>query len=127
LYLKKTILCIDNNADSCDLISFIFQKAGYEVITCSLPEEGIRLARTKDFVAIVSEFGLGGMDGTDLCRIIRTFDTEIPIIFYTGEARLAKKQAALEAGAQAYLIKPADITLITDTVLNHIEQKSELF
>lgn len=117
---SKTILCIEDNIDSSDLISFVFQKAGYEVKTCGIPEEGIRLARTNKFSAIILDLWLEGLDGIDLCRVIRTFDNETPIIFYTGETHPQKKQVALEAGAQAYLIKPEGFERLEETVIELI-------
>jgi DNA-binding response OmpR family regulator len=88
----KTILCIEDNPDSCDLISFVFQKTGFEVTTCGIAQEGIRLARTNQFDAIILDLWLDGIDGIDICRVIRTFDAETPIIFYTGEARPHKNK-----------------------------------
>jgi DNA-binding response OmpR family regulator len=118
----KTILCIEDNTDSCDLISFIFKRAGFEVIACRVPEEGIRLARTNHFAAIILDLWFDGLDGLDVCRIIRTFNTETPIIFYTGEARPEKEKAALEAGAQAYLIKPEGFERLERTVVGLINK-----
>lgn len=120
--MKKTILCVEDNKDTCDLISFVFQKAGYDVITCGIPEEGIRLARENDFAAIILDYRLNGIDGLDICRVIRTFDTAIPIIFFTAEAREANKQEAIKAGAQAYLIKPEDFERLEETVTGLINK-----
>jgi two-component system phosphate regulon response regulator PhoB len=116
----NTILCIEDNTDSSDLISFVFQKAGFEVTTCGIPQEGIRLARTNKFAAIILDLWLDGIDGIDICRVIRTFDAETPIIFYTGEGRPQKKQAALEAGAQVFLIKPEGFEHLEETVIRLI-------
>lgn len=118
----KTILCIEDNSDSCDLISFVFQNIGFEVTTCATSEEGIQLARTKKFAAIIMDLWLEGIDGIDICRAIRTFDSETPIIFYTADARAHKKQAGLEAGAQAFLIKPEGFEYLEETVLGLINQ-----
>lgn len=117
----KNILYIEDNKDTCDLITLVFQKAGYKVTACGIPEEGIRLARDNDFAAIILDYRFDGIDGVDLCRVIRTFDSETPIIFFTGEAREAKKQVALEAGVQAYLIKPDDFERLEQTVTSLIK------
>lgn len=122
----KTILCVDDDKDTCELVTFIFQNVGFEVISCHTPEEGIRYARTNKYAAIITDFYLNGMDGTDLSRVIRTFDQVTPIIFFTGEARAEKKQLALEAGAQAYIIKPADFGQFEQTVIRLINKSTQL-
>jgi DNA-binding response OmpR family regulator len=49
-------------------------------------------------------------------HIIRAFNQITPILFYSGAAQEQDKQAALNAGAQGYLTKPAAIDdLITET------------
>lgn len=123
---NKTILCIDDDKDNCELVTFVFQNVGFEVISCHMPEEGIRYARTNKYAAIITDFYLNGMDGTDLSRVIRTFDRITPIIFFTGEARAEKKQLALEAGAQAYITKPTDFGKFEQTVIELINENTNL-
>jgi DNA-binding response OmpR family regulator len=49
---------------------------------------------------------LPDLDGFALCRRIRDFDPETPILFFSGAAYEADKKRAIEAGANAYVIKP---------------------
>jgi DNA-binding response OmpR family regulator len=49
---------------------------------------------------------LPGVDGFDLCRRIRAVDQETPILFFSGAAYEADKKRGIEAGANAYVIKP---------------------
>jgi DNA-binding response OmpR family regulator len=62
------------------------------------------------------DYRLGGSDGLEVCRTLRQTDTEAPIMFFTGEARERTRQEALRAGADAYLIKPDDLKILTGTV-----------
>lgn len=119
---EKTILCVDNDKDNCELVTFVFQNAGFEVVSCHTPEEGMRYARTQNFAAIITDFHLAEMNGIDLSRAIRTFDAVTPIIFFTGEARPEKKQEALEAGAQAYITKPSDFEKFGQIVVELINK-----
>ncbi|MDQ4120328.1 MAG: response regulator [Acidobacteriota bacterium] len=122
---QKAVLCVDDNADTCDLLKFVFQKSGIRVETCSFPEEAIRRAREAKFDAIVLDFHLSAIDGVDLCRIIRTFDSFTPIIFFSAEARAAKKQEATDAGAQAFLVKPNDFEKLVPTVCELINENAK--
>ena len=49
---------------------------------------------------------LPDLDGFDLCRQIRDFDSDTPILFFSGAAYEADKKRGIEAGANAYVIKP---------------------
>jgi CheY-like chemotaxis protein len=51
-----------------------------------------------------------------LCRAIRLFDPSNPIIFYSALTRDSDLEAAMRAGAQAYLIKPNDLDKIEPTI-----------
>ena len=48
------------------------------------------------------------MTGVDLCRQIRQFDNNTPIIFCSGAVSNVDRQEALSAGAQCYFAKPVD-------------------
>jgi DNA-binding response OmpR family regulator len=56
------------------------------------------------------------MSGINLCRSIRQLHPHTPILFFTGEEREAMRQKALEASAQAYLVKPNDLNKLAATV-----------
>jgi DNA-binding response OmpR family regulator len=48
---------------------------------------------------------LPDLDGFDLCRRMRDFD-DTPILFFSGAAYETDKKRGIEAGANAYVIKP---------------------
>lgn len=124
---QKTILCVDDNTDTCELLKFLFEQDGFEVKTSDSPEEAVRHARNNHFAAVVLDFHLFEMDGVDLCRIIQTFDSNTPVIFFSAEAREIKKQEAFEAGAKAYLTKPNDFEKLVPTVNHFISESSKSF
>jgi len=49
---------------------------------------------------------LPDLDGFELCRRMRDFDPITPILFFSGAADKADKKRAIDAGADAYVIKP---------------------
>jgi two-component system OmpR family response regulator len=118
---KQTILCIEDDKDTCDLIEFMFRQAGYQVSSCSTAEDGLRQVRQGNFEAVILDNHLRGISGYEVCREIRTFDQNIPVIFFSGEARAQEKEKALAAGASAYLIKPNDFEKLTETVIGLIK------
>jgi CheY-like chemotaxis protein len=119
--LTHTILCVDDNIDSCELVRLMFELKGYEVVTCYDGQEGVRLARHKNFDAIILDYLMPEIDGTDVCRAIRTFNKTVPVVFFTASARPKDRDTILSSGAQAFLVKPNDLGILTETVQRLIE------
>lgn len=119
---KRTVFVCDDNSDSCELIKFVFELEGYEVVSCDNLEDCLSGALQNDFDAIVLDNRFGQVSSLEACREIRGFNRTVPIIFYSGEARAAEINKALEAGADAYLVKPNDFERLTGTVINFIKR-----
>jgi DNA-binding response OmpR family regulator len=54
--------------------------------------------------------------GVMLCRYVRVFDQDTPILFHSAAAYESDIREALEAGAQEYVTKPADPELLLRTI-----------
>jgi two-component system phosphate regulon response regulator PhoB len=110
------ILCVEDDADSREMMSLLLEQAGYEVVTASNAADGLELARRVSFALIIldNQYELGS--GIDLCKKIRRFDSHVPIVFYSGAAYEADIQQAMQAGAQSYLIKPASIRALVQII-----------
>ena len=110
------ILYVEGHPDSCELLSIWLGAAGYKVVCANTVYDGLRLARSGTFnVYILSGLFIDGT-GLDLCRQIRMFDSNTPIIFYSALTRDVDLSEAIEAGAQAYLILPDDFEWIEQTI-----------
>lgn len=120
---EKTILCIEDDDDTCQLIEFIFKQIDYEVISCITASEGLKKAESRNFSAVILDNWLSETTGVEICKRIRVFDSVTPIIFFSGEARPVEKQKAMNAGANEYLVKPDDLDRLTQTVINLIQKQ----
>ncbi len=110
------ILYVEEHAESCELLALWLGNYGYELVSANTLSEGLGLANSGTFnVYILSGKFIDGT-GLDLCRLIRQFDTTTPIVFYSALARDSDLVAAVDAGAQAYLIKPNDFEQIASTI-----------
>jgi DNA-binding response OmpR family regulator len=89
---------------------------GYNVIPASSFGDAWRSITSEQFDLYLLDHWLPGGSGLELCRQIRAFDQHTPIVFFTGAARESERQAALAAGAQAYLVKPGDVALLVATI-----------
>ena len=104
---KGCILCTEDDVDTRELIDFVLTQSGYEVV-CSSPLEAIDLAKTQNFDLYLVDNWMPGLSGTELTEKLRQFDLKTPVLFYSGAAYEADREAARVSGAQGYLVKPAD-------------------
>jgi CheY-like chemotaxis protein len=117
--MKQTrgrILFIDDDKDTCDMMRTLLGGAGYDAVSASTVTEGLRLAKTDSFDLILLDTYFPDGTGVELCQMIRTFDKQIPIFFYTGMALDSEIDKAIQAGAQGCFIKPVDVKTLLQTV-----------
>lgn len=101
---RKRILLVEDEEDARDLVTLTLME--YEVICASNFDKGLSLAQQRGFDLYILDSWLPDGDGGELCRAIREFDPETPILFYSAAAYARDIEAALRAGAQDYLAKP---------------------
>ncbi|MFN2493567.1 MAG: response regulator transcription factor [Pyrinomonadaceae bacterium] len=111
------VLCVDDDADACEMISALLKYSNIEARCVQSAEEALRLIKTDTFDVYLLDSWLPGVNGFELCRRIRGFDSSTPIVFYSGAAFPTDKQKAIEAGANAYLIKP-NVDRLVETIMH---------
>jgi DNA-binding response OmpR family regulator len=102
------ILCTEDDVDTRDLITFVLKSNNFEVVTTETPELAIEIAQDFSFDLYLVDNWMPRLSGPDLCRELRRFDSQTPILFYSGAGYEADKRAAYASGAQGYLVKPVD-------------------
>ena len=112
----KHILYVEDHADTRILMSLMLKEAGFRVTEVTNGEEALKAARAGKFDLYLLDHTYPDVSGVTLCLSIREFDRQTPIVFYSGRALPEEKQAALDAGAQDYLIKPDDLFNVTSHV-----------
>ena len=115
---KGRILCMDDNADSRDLVRLTLMAEGYDITCVESGREAIDLVGREDFDLLIFDNWLPDLTGTQVTKLIRQFNRTTPILFYSAAAYESDKQAAFDAGAQGYLVKPIGI----DNLLSEVER-----
>jgi DNA-binding response OmpR family regulator len=103
---KPRILIVDDNQKIVDVVQAYLEKDGYRVLTALNGLEALELARHRRPDLIVLDLLLPGMDGLDVCRVLRAEGNEVPIIMLTAKTTEADKLIGLELGADDYVTKP---------------------
>lgn len=102
------ILLVDDEEAIQKLLTYPMEKEGYEVVQALDGEDALEKFRSQPFDLIVLDIMLPGINGTDVCRIIRSEST-IPIIMLTAKSDEFDKVLGLEIGADDYITKPFSI------------------
>ena len=79
---------------------------GFAVDTAFDGEEGLYLAESEPYDAIVLDIGLSKLDGLDVCRKLREKSIKTPILMLTAKTTIEDKVAGLDSGADDYVTKP---------------------
>jgi DNA-binding response OmpR family regulator len=103
---RKRILCVEDDEDNRDMMSVLLDDYGYEAVIAASVSDALERARSGGLALCILDHWLTESNGIELCQQIRAFDSDTPIMFYSGAGYEADIQNGLDAGAQAYLVKP---------------------
>ncbi len=122
------ILYVDDNRDAYELAAAIFKYCGVNcnVISAESAREALALIEEESFDIYIFDYSMPEMSGIELCRYIRQFDADTPIVFFSGMARPSDRTAALAAGANDYLIKPNDLERLPETIKRFLADARQL-
>jgi len=113
---KARILYTEDHKDTRELVMLVLSGEGFEVVCPDHPDEALSLARTQCFDLYLVDSWMPGLSGNELSRRIREFDSDTPILFFSGAAHESDKESARASGAQGYLVKPAGVDELIDEV-----------
>lgn len=102
------------------MLTLLLGQAGYEVHHALSVSDGLAKARRGGFDLILLDWSFEDGTGLDLCRQVRAFDAQTPILFYTGEIDENSIAMAMKAGAQEYLIKPVAVESLLHAIAEYV-------
>ena len=100
-----TVLVVDDETPLRDLIRAYLERDGYTVVEASTGKEALSAAALHNPDIIVLDLMIPEIDGTEVCRRIRT-SSDVYIIMLTAKADEVDRVVGLEVGADDYLTKP---------------------
>ena len=104
---KGRVLLIEDEPDVAEAIAWQLDKAGLEVAVACTGEQGIEESR-RGADLVLLDLNLPGMDGLEVCRLIRrqTATNRVPIIIVSARGEEVDRVLGLEMGADDYVVKP---------------------
>lgn len=104
-FMEQKILVIEDDATLREALAYNLARQGYAIDTADNGLTGLDLARRINPDLILLDLMLPGMDGFDVCRIVRQ-ELSTPIIILTARDDEIDRVLGLEIGADDYLTKP---------------------
>ncbi|WP_172368878.1 response regulator transcription factor [Sporosarcina jiandibaonis] len=102
----QRILIVEDEQPIRKLLEYNLKLSGYETISAADGEAAIELALSEQPDLIVLDIMLPKLDGIEVCKMLRSGGSNIPIIMLTAKGDEFDKVHGLEIGADDYMTKP---------------------
>ncbi len=113
-----SVLAVDDSQSMRDLVRFVLQRAGYEVVQARDGVEALEVARDARVDLVLTDVHMPRMDGITLVRNLRGLPEYkyVPMLILTTESSAEKKLEGKQAGATGWIVKPFDPPKLLATV-----------
>ncbi|MBC7215404.1 two-component system response regulator KdpE [Extensimonas perlucida] len=103
--LRSRILVVEDEAEIRHFVRLALESEGYEVFEADSVKRGLIEAATRRPDLLVLDLGLPDGDGVEVVRALRQWSA-VPVLVLSARSQEADKIAALDTGADDYLVKP---------------------
>ncbi len=121
----KKILIIEDDNNILTLEKDYLEKSNFQVDTARDGKVGLQMALEKDYNLILLDIMLPGIDGFQICKIIRE-KKDIPILLVSARRNEPDKIRGLGFGADDYIVKPFSPSELVARVFAHLSRYERL-
>jgi two-component system OmpR family response regulator len=121
--MSGRILVVEDDAETADYISKGLREAGYTVEHVADGRDGLYLASSSAFDAVVMDRMMPGMDGLSVVKALRAGGVETPILILSALAQLDERVMGLRAGGDDYLAKPFGFSELHARIENLVRRR----
>jgi DNA-binding NtrC family response regulator len=111
-----SLLIIDDNAGSLELLSAALAQPDVEILTASEPETGLDLVHERRPQIVLTDLVMPHMSGIDVLERTMEFDPSIEVILMTAHYSTESAVEAIKKGAADYLNKPVSIATLRERI-----------
>jgi len=102
---KKTILVVDDEESTQNLLKTILEDAGYDLVVVSTGKEAVNIVSSGVISLVLLDIVMPEMDGYQTLELIRE-RSNVPVIMITGKDALTSLITSIDLGADDYIKKP---------------------
>jgi len=103
-----TVLIVDDQADSCELLAALLEGHGARVIQCDSAQSALGVLTDIEANLLVADIAMPDIDGYELIRRVRRSHAALPAVAVSAYARPEDRRRALAAGYDGYCAKPVE-------------------
>lgn len=104
--MKKKVLLVEDEVAIRKFTKINVEKSGFEVLEAGTGEEGVEIALKEKPDVVILDVMMPGMDGFEVCNILRNEMPNVGIIMLTAKSQDVDRILGLEKGADDYMVKP---------------------
>ncbi len=114
----KVILVIDDDPAQVKILEKKLPENGYDVLTATQAADGLQKAMKSCPDLIILDVMMPIINGYNLCQLLKNDlkRKNIPIIMLTSRHSEQDRQIGQDVGADAYLVKPLDLSLLLEKI-----------
>ncbi|MBN2070388.1 MAG: response regulator transcription factor [Candidatus Krumholzibacteriota bacterium] len=122
------ILVVDDEEDILELVAYNLELNGYKVTRVDTGEDTVRVAREISPDLVLLDLMLPGIDGLEVCRILKHDDatSTIPVVMLTARGDESDIVSGLELGADDYIVKPFSPKVLVARIKAVLRRKKNL-
>ena len=108
----KTVLIIEDEEDIRSTLAIFLESKGYTVWQAEGVERTVRMLNETVPDLIFLDVMLPGLDGIEILKMIKRYDSSVPVVIMSGYASEEIARRSLKLGAYDYVRKPFDLDRI---------------
>src|SRR5579871_2118157 len=116
-----SMLIIDDNPGSLDLLSSALAQPGLEILTAADPEDGLDIACSRHPQIVLTDLVMPHLSGLDVLERIMEVDPSTNVILMTAHYSVETAVEAIKKGASDYLNKPISLPMLRERVGRLVE------
>lgn len=120
------ILIVDDDARNIFALKAVLQSKGFDVVAADNAAEGIGLIKKDPSIRVVlMDVMMPEMDGYEAIQIIRNDKTlvHVKLVAVTAQAKSGDREKCMAAGADEYISKPIDVTILFQLLKQYIPEQ----
>lgn len=100
------VLLVEDETKTAAFVRRGLEENGFSVVLAVRGDEGLSLARTESFTAVILDISLPVLDGFSILAALRQSGSTVPVLCLTARDAVVERVRGLELGADDYLVKP---------------------
>jgi two-component system cell cycle response regulator DivK len=121
---KPRVLIVEDNVDNFELVRFLLERAGYQVLSAANGVEGVDAAKREQPDLILMDLAMPEMDGWNATSCLKSDEQtrRIPVLALTAHTLPSDRKRAIDAGCDGYISKPIKVASFDKLVATLLRQ-----